>query len=304
MSPRTITSALRFPEGPIALADGSALVVEIAGGALTHVTNSGDLRVIAQLDGGPNGAAVGPGNCVVIANSGGWSYTREANGWVRPCGQAGQPGWIERVDLATGQVTRLYTEVEGRPLGSPNDLVFDSRGNFYVTDHGKRSQTSLGLGAVYYGAPDGSLLKPVVTGLVTPNGVGLSADERTLFVAETATRRLLAYDLAAPGEVRLRDWPAPAGGRLVAGLPDNYLLDSLALDAEGHVCVASFNGCGIWRLAPDGSERAFIPLDDYYATNIAFHGTTALVTLSSTGRLVALDWPCAGQDLAFAGTIP
>jgi len=44
-------------------------------------------------------------------------------------------------------------------------------------------------------------------------------------------------------------------------------------------------------------------LDDYYATNIAFHGSTALVTLSSTGRLIALDWPCAGQKLAFEGNM-
>jgi gluconolactonase len=303
MSPRTITSSLRFPEGPIALPDGSALVVEIAGKALTHVAANGELRVIAQLEGGPNGAAIGPGNCVVVANSGGWIYTREANGWVRPSGQSETAGWIERIDLATGEVRRIYESVGGQPLGAPNDLVFDCHGNFYVTDHGKRTETSLGLGAIYYGSPNGTFLKPVVTGLITPNGVGLSADEGTLYVAETATRRLLAFDLAAPGEVRLKAWPAPAGGRLVAGLPDNYLLDSLALDAAGHICAASFNGCGIWRISPDGAQRSFTPLDDYYATNIAFHGSTALVTLSSTGRLIALDWPCAGQKLAFEGNM-
>jgi gluconolactonase len=133
--------------------------------------------------------------------------------------------------------------------------------------------------------------------------VGLSQDERTLFVAETLTRRVLAFDLVAPGEARLLPWPAPGGGRLVAGLEDRYHLDSMALDAEGHVCVASFNGCGVWRIAPDGSERRFIPIDDYYATNIAFAGTRAFVTLSSTGRLVALDWCCPGAALAFTGEL-
>jgi gluconolactonase len=304
MAMRTVSDALRFPEGPIVLADGSLLVVEIAGRALTHVTQAGDLRVIAELEGGPNGAAVGPGNCVVVANSGGWHYTSEANGWQRPTAQAEAPGWIERVELADGRVTRLYGESAGVPLQAPNDLVFDRAGNFYVTDHGKRTSTSLGLGAIHYGAADGSFLKPVITGLVTPNGIGLSADERTLYVAETITRRLLAFDLLAPGEARALPWPAPGGGRLVAALEDRFFLDSLALDAEGHVGVASFNGCGLWRIAPDGGRRAFTPIDDFYATNIAFGGTTAFVTLSSTGRLVAFGWPCAGQPLAFEGTLP
>lgn len=299
MAWRTITDSLRFPEGPIAFSDGSAMAVEIAGRALTHISKDGDLKVIANLEGGPNGAAVGPGNGVFIANSGGWAYTREANGWQRPTHQEDAPGWIERVDLRTGAVARLYTHSAGVPLQSPNDLVFDRAGNFYVTDHGKRTATSLGLGAVHFGRADGSLLKPLITGLVTPNGIGLSADERTLYVAETITRRLLAFDLEAPGEVRALPWPAPCGGRLLAGFEDRYLLDSLALDAEGHICVASFNRCGIWRVSPDGATRAFTAIDDFYATNIAFSGATALVTLSSTGRLVALDWPCAGQPLAF-----
>ena len=304
MSVHVITDRLRFPEGPIALPDGSVVVVEIEGGALTRVYPNGDLKVISKLDGGPNGAALGPDGWVVVANSGGWLYASEADGWRRPTGQSDVPGWIERVSLATGECQRLYDASGGIRLQSPNDLVFDALGNFYVTDHGKRDGHSLGLGAVHYGAADGSFLRPVVTGLITPNGVGLSADGKTLFVAETITRRVLSYPVIAPGEVSLLPWPAPAGGRLVAGLPDRNFLDSMALDAEGHVCVASFNACGIWRLSPDGDARSFLPLDDYYATNIAFGGPdhrTAFVTLSSTGRLVAFEWACPGQPLAFEG---
>ena len=56
----TLTDQLRFPEGPIALADGSVIVVEIAAGRLTRVHPDGRLQTIAQPGGGANRAAVGP----------------------------------------------------------------------------------------------------------------------------------------------------------------------------------------------------------------------------------------------------
>ena len=77
---RVVTDALRFPEGPVALPDGSVLVVEIAGQALTRVYPDGRLEVVAELEGGPNGAAMGPDGWCYVCNSGGWLYTHEANG--------------------------------------------------------------------------------------------------------------------------------------------------------------------------------------------------------------------------------
>ncbi|MEO5899915.1 MAG: SMP-30/gluconolactonase/LRE family protein, partial [Ilumatobacteraceae bacterium] len=55
-----ITSGLRFPEGPIAIDDGSVLLVEIARGTLSQVSPDGEIAVVADLGGGPNGAALGP----------------------------------------------------------------------------------------------------------------------------------------------------------------------------------------------------------------------------------------------------
>lgn len=297
---RIVTDALRFPEGPVAMPDGSVLVVEIAGQALSRVRPDGRVEVIAELEGGPNGAALGPDGWCYVCNSGGWLYTTEANGWRRPTGQAERPGWVERVHLASGRVERLYERCGDLELQAPNDLVFDRLGGFYFTDHTKRRPRQMGMGSVFYARADGSGIVEAVSGLVSPNGLGLSADEATLFVAETLTRRIWAFDLTAPGKIAARPWPSPNGGRLVAGLPDNNLLDSLALDAAGNICVASFNNCGIWEISPDGASRRFTAFDDYYATNIAFGGpdlTTAYVTLSSTGRLVAFAWPRAGQPL-------
>jgi sugar lactone lactonase YvrE len=70
---RTVATGLRFPEGPIALTDGSVLVVEIAGGTLTRVDPDGETSVVAECGGGPNGAAIGPDGAVYVCNNGGFT---------------------------------------------------------------------------------------------------------------------------------------------------------------------------------------------------------------------------------------
>lgn len=304
---RVVCEGLRFPEGPVALEDGSVLVVEIAGRALTRVTPDGRKQVVAKLQGGPNGAALGPDGWVYVCNSGGWRYTREASGWQRPTGQARRGGWIERIQLTTGKVERLYQSCDGRPLRAPNDLVFDRHGGFYFSDHGKRLPHVRRLGGVYYAKADGSRIVETVAGIPTPNGVGLSADGRTLYVADTLTRTIWAFDLVEPGRIRQQGWPSPQGGRLIAGLSDTNFPDSLAIDSAGNICVASFNHCGVWEISPDGRRRAFRPLPEFYATNIAFGGPdlrTAFVTLSSTGRLIAFRWPRPGLPLPYVNFQP
>jgi gluconolactonase len=302
---RVIADGLRFPEGPVALSDGTVLVVEIAGQALTRIQPDGRKEVVAELEGGPNGAALGPDDWAYVCNSGGWRYCCEANGWQRPTAQATRAGWIERVNLRTGKVERLYERCGRQALRAPNDLAFDHCGGFYFTDHGKRRPRSHVLGSLYYARADGSDVVEVVAGMLTPNGVGLSANGRTVYVAETLPRRLWAFELNGPGEIRREPWPSPNGGRLVAGLPGAHYPDSLAIDAAGHICVASFNQCGIWEIAPEGSVCIFRPLKDFYATNIAFGGPdlcTAFVTLSSTGRLVSFTWPRPGQALPYVNS--
>jgi len=305
-----VAEGLRFPEGPIALADERVLVVEIEGMTLTAVLPNGQSEVIAELNGGPNGAAVGPDGWVYVCNSGGWLYTDEKleSGTIRRnTGQNPRRGWIERVRLSDGSVERLHAEYDGTPLGSPNDIVFDEHGGYYFTDYGKRSASTLEIGSLYYApAGDSSLIK-CVGALITPNGLGLSADGKTLYVAETLTRRLWAFDLAGPGRIAAKPWPSSNGGRLVAGLPDNNLLDSMALDARGRVCVACLYNGGIWTISADGSERRHTALPDLMTTNVCFGGKdlrSAFVTLSSTGRLGRLRWDIPGQPLPFLNYQP
>ena len=138
MKIREIATGLLFPEGPVALDDGSVLLVEIARGTLSRVTPNGRVQVVADLGGGPNGAAIGPDGAVYICNNGGFEWTREPGNFLRPIGQAHNysGGRIERVNLNTGRAERLYDSVDGIGLRGPNDLVFDAHGGFYVTDLG------------------------------------------------------------------------------------------------------------------------------------------------------------------------
>ncbi|MGI4814531.1 MAG: SMP-30/gluconolactonase/LRE family protein [Janthinobacterium lividum] len=299
---RIIAENLGFPEGPIVMADCSVLCVEIADQTLARVDAAGNKTVVARTGGGPNGAAIGPDGACYICNSGGFEWHAGADGSRRPGLQAPDysGGRIERVDLRSGAVTVLYSQGPHGPLRGPNDIVFDRAGGFWFTDTGKRRPRDMDHGGVYYATIDGKSIQEVVYPMNTANGIGLSPDERTLYVAETSSGRLWAFDIEAPG--KLRRGATPNGGRLVAGLPGYQLFDSLAVEAGGNICVATlFNG-GITVISPDGASIEHVPLPDAFVTNLCFGGPdmkTAYVTLSSTGRLAALDWPRPGLALLY-----
>jgi len=301
---RTIASGLRFPEGPVAMPDGSVLVGEIARGTVTRVARDGTLSVVAEVGGGPNGLAIGPDGALYCCNNGGFEW-QEVMGMLVPGEQAKdyRGGSIQRIDLATGKWATLYDRCGTHGLRGPNDLVFDTHGGFWFTDHGKIRERERDRGGLFYARADGSMIREVVFPLDSPNGVGLSPDGRRVFVAETFTGRLWAFDLAGPGEIV----PAPVlggpgGGTLVAGLPGFQLFDSLAMEALGNVCVATLATGAITVFAPDGDIVEQVATADPLTTNLCFAGPdlrTAYVTLSGAGQLAACDWKRPGLRLAY-----
>jgi gluconolactonase len=299
---RVVTTGLCFPEGPIAMRDGSIVLVEIERQTLSRILPDGRVEVIARTGGGPNGAAVGPDGAFYVCNNGGFAWRLEEN-LFRPAMVSSDyvSGSIQRVDPRTGAVNVLYDRCGTNKLNGPNDLVFDTNGGFYFTDLGKTRARDRDNGVIYYALADGSKIIEVAAPALTPNGIGLSPDGRVLYVAETEPARLWAFDISEPGVVRKQGWPSPHGGRLVAGLPGFQRFDSLAVDATGNVCIATLiNGC-ISVIAPDGRLLRQVPMDDPVTTNICFGGLdlrTAYVTLSGTGKLVEMDWPEAGLRLA------
>ena len=303
---RTITDGLRFPEGPIAMPDGSIILVEIEAGRLTRVLPDGAKEVVAEPGGGPNGAAMGPDGACYVCNNGGfnWAYDEEP-GSIRPVGQADDyvTGRIERIDIETGKIETLYDNCNGNRLSGPNDIVFDRKGNMWFTDLGKARARDLDRGAIYWAKPDGSEIREVIQPFTTPNGIGLSPDEKTLYVAETEGGRLFAYDIVSNGEVELLPYPKSLnGGRYITSDTGMRRFDSLAVEDCGNVCVATLFTGGITVASPDGGTAEFVETGDGYTTNICFGGENlqkAYITLSWQGLLVECDWPRPGWALNF-----
>lgn len=312
-----VADGLRFPEGPIALDDGSVLLVEIERGTLSRVAVDGTVTLIADLGGGPNGAAIGPDGRCYVCNNGGFQW-REQGGLLLPGHQPEnyRGGSIQVVDLHRGSFETLYDRCDGRGLRGPNDLVFDGSGGFWFTDHGKTRGRDRDITGVFYARADGSSIEEKIFPLEAPNGIGLTADGKRLFVAETLSGRVWFWELAGPGVIDPHP-RSPHGGYLLAGLPGLRMLDSMAVDVHGRPCVATLIRGGITVFdIPGGAGRALgpsaasdterswrhIPTDDPMTTNICFGGEdhrTAWVTLSGTGRLARTRWPVPGTELAF-----
>ncbi|HQT75542.1 MAG TPA: SMP-30/gluconolactonase/LRE family protein [Rhodopila sp.] len=301
--PRVIATGLRFPEGPVAMKDGSIVLVEIERQTITRVFPDGRTEIVAHTGGGPNGLAIGPDGAFYVCNNGGFQWRLEMN-LLRPAGVPADytGGCIQRVDPKTGAITVLYDHCGPNKLLGPNDIVFDGKGGFYFTDLGKARARDRDWGAVYYAMADGSRITEVIHPILTPNGISLSPDGRTLYVAETETARLWAWDVLSPGVLAKAPFPSPHGGRLMVGLGGFQRFDSMAVDAAGNVCVATLVNGGISVVAPQGGLLRHIPTPDMFCTNICFGGSnlrTAYLTLSGTGLLVAMDWDGPGLRLAY-----
>jgi gluconolactonase len=129
---RVVASGLCFPEGPVAMRDGSVVLTEIERQTISRVLSDGTVRVIAHTGGGPNGLAVGPDGALYVCNNGGFAWRLEDN-LFRPAMVSSDyvSGSIQRVDPRTGAVSVLYDRCGANRLNGPNDIVFDANGGFY-----------------------------------------------------------------------------------------------------------------------------------------------------------------------------
>ncbi len=300
-----VADGLAFPEGPVAMPDGSIILTEIARGQITRIAPDGTKSVVADTGGGPNGLAIGPDGKLYCCNNGGFEWQIN-DGMYAPHGIAKDyaGGSIQRIDIETGAVETLYRSGDhGCVLRGPNDIVFDEHGGFWFTDHGKVDYAARchDIVGIFYARADGSFLEEVIFPSNNPNGVGLSPDGKSLYAAETYTCRLMKFNVIAPGKVD--DASGPGGQGIPLYRPAGYkFFDSLGMEAGGNICVATIGESGISVISPEGELVEFVSTDDVFTTNICFGGADmrdAWICLSGTGRLAKTRWARPGLKLHY-----
>ena len=280
--PAPFTTGLGWPEGPSVLPDGRIVIVESYRSQLTLIGPDGQANRYAYVAGAPNSCVLGGDGAFYVCQNGGTTGPWRAAEMTTPS--------IQRVREG-GEPEMILTEVAGRKLNGPNDLVFAADGSLIFTDPGTYNPASSDPSRIYRIAPDGqaSILvdfpEPVF-----PNGVAVEADGSVVW-DETYTGRV--------GR-RRPDGTLEDLGRLPGDKP---MPDGLKVGADGCLYVTDLAAGGIHVLAPDGRTGRFIPCG-IATTNCAFSGEVLWVTNagvstigpdpSFTGTLIRLDVPGGG----------
>jgi gluconolactonase len=271
----------RWSEGPVWVRRGDYLLFsDVPSNRIYRWSAGGGVSIFLEPSGlagpvpptlreaGSNGLVPGPGNSILMADSGSRA--------------------IARLDLATRRKTFLATTYRGRRFNSPNDLVLAPGGAIYFTDppYGLAGLDASPLkeqpvNGVYRLDPDGTVT--LIDGeLSFPNGILLSPDGRTLYVANSDPRRAIwmAYRLDAQGNVASRRLLADVTGEVARDRPG--LPDGMAIDVRGNLFATAPGG--ILVMAPDGSRLGRIETGQPIA-NCTFGGDGRMLYMTSNNMI-------------------
>ena len=207
-----IAAGLRFPEGPVAMPDGSVILVEIERRhALARRRPTARSHVVATLGGGPNGAAMGPGRedlhrpttAASVASSGRAGCSRDPGRRLRGREHPGGRSETARSN-ALRRLRRAPAARAQRPRVRPGGRLLVHRPR---QDARARRRPRRGL---LRARPTARRSPRSIFPSSGPNGIGLSPDEQTLYVAETHTARCWAFGLSAPGQIESANGPIAA----------------------------------------------------------------------------------------------
>lgn len=258
-----------FLEGPSFDRDGNLYVVDIPYGRIFKIRpGGGDWSVVAEYDGWPNGLKIHKDGRLFVAD-----HRRG----------------IMCVDPQSGRVEPVLEGVRREGFKGTNDLVFSSDGDLYFTDQG---QTGLQdpSGRVYCLRSNGRvdcLLKDIPS----PNGLVLSPDERTLFVAVTRANQIWQLPLQPDGP------PSKVG--VFLQLSGGAGPDGIAIDEQGGLAVAHVGLGSVWIFNKVGEPIYRIrSKDGVLTTNVAYGGAdgkSLFITESASSKILRAELPVAGQ---------
>lgn len=264
-------------EGPMRDTDGSVLFTNNQAGRVLRATADGKITTWFEGPFGANALARTPKGDIVATLQ------------KTPAIGVLQPGAEPRV---------LADKYDGKPFNRPNDLVADKRGNIFFTDSIPLGSTAPVVlpSSVYQLAADGKLIL-VTADIPRPNGVALSPDERTLYVANTSGEWVFAYALDSKGAVTTRRefaklaTPPPQGNAAPASGADG-----LAVDDKGRLFVASTLGVQVFT---DKGEPLGVIAMPKQAQNLAFAGKDrSTLYVVGRGSVYRIDTQTRGPDRA------
>jgi gluconolactonase len=163
---------------------------------------------------------------------------------------------VTATDLKTGKIDVLADKYDGKAFNSPNDVAVDAAGRVYVSDprYVGDEPRELDFEAVFRIDPDGKVSR-LDTGAFKPNGLVVSPDGKTLYVADNGGRRrvLLACPLDADGNV--------TPGKVLYDFADGRGIDGMTVTTDGRIVATAGKDAksGIWVFKPDGTLQGVIP---------------------------------------------
>jgi len=259
-----------FLEGPCFDRAGNLYVTDIPYGRILRVAPGTTWSVVTEYDGWPNGLAVHRDGRIFIAD-----HRRG----------------ILALDIASGRVEPVLENVRREGFKGTNDLTFAGNGDLYFTDQG---QTGLQdpSGRVYRLRADGNV-DCLIDKVPSPNGLVLSKDEKSLFLAVTRANQVWRLPLHQDGTTsKVGAFITMSGG---SGP------DGMALGDDGSIAVAHVGLGAVWIFDRLGEPRyRLVSCEGLSVTNLAFGGPagkTLFITESDSGTILCADTDIAGHRL-------
>jgi len=222
-----------FLEGPIMDLQGNLWVVSIASGMISKISPDGTWKDVFHSGGQPQGLE--------------WGKDGKLYGTDR---KRGVFVW----DPKTGKVDDYCRYFQNENFHGPNDLIFDGQGGCYFTDPWGTSPVNP-RGGIYYISPGGKEVKRLIDNMAFPNGIALSPDFGTLYIADCMRNQVWACPIASPGVINV------GFSHIFNVLPNGgWGPDGMCVDEKGNLYAAQYGGGKVVVIGPCGATIGEIKL--------------------------------------------